>query len=108
MKYMYLSAILIFSLISPVLLLAQEQAAEVPMKTYYMALLKAGENRNQSANEASKIQEGHMAHINQMAKEGKLVLARPFLDDGDLKGVFIFEVESMEEAIVLTERDPTV
>ena len=47
-----------------------------------------------------------MANITRLANEGVLVLACPFLDDGDLKGIYIFDVESVEEARKLTESDP--
>ena len=78
------------------------------MKKYVMAFLKAGPNRSQDAATAAELQRGHMANINRLAKEGKLVLAGPFLDGGDLKGIFIFNVETLEEAKALTESDPAV
>ncbi len=83
-------------------------ATEVEMKTYYMVFLKSGENRSQSKEEADKIQAGHMAHINKMAEEGVLILAGPFLDNGDIRGIFIFDVASQEEAEAWTQKDPAV
>ncbi|PKP03304.1 MAG: hypothetical protein CVU14_02090 [Bacteroidetes bacterium HGW-Bacteroidetes-9] len=78
------------------------------MQTYYMALLKRGPDRSHDSLTAAKIQEGHMAHIMQMARDKKLVLAGPFLDNGDLRGIFVFNVSSMEEALELTNEDPAV
>ncbi len=78
------------------------------MKTYYMALLKKGPYQPTDTAEVNSIQRGHMAHIRKMAAEGKLVMAGPFLDNGDLRGIFIFDVASMEEAKALTEADPAV
>ena len=46
-----------------------------------------------------------MDNIAGLAKEGKLVLARPFLDDGDLRGIYISNVTLIEEAQVLAETD---
>jgi uncharacterized protein YciI len=43
-----------------------------------------------------------------MAKSGKLVGAGPFADDGDLRGVFIFRLDSATEAKALAEADPAV
>ena len=43
-----------------------------------------------------------------LAEEGKLVLAGPFLDEGDLRGIYIFDVETVEEARALTETDPAI
>jgi uncharacterized protein YciI len=49
-----------------------------------------------------------MANINRLAKMGKLVLAGPFYEDGDRRGVFIFKTESLSEAQALTDTDPAV
>jgi uncharacterized protein YciI len=39
---------------------------------------------------------------------GKLVLAGPFVDDGDMAGMFVFRVLSLEEAKALCDTDPAV
>ena len=49
-----------------------------------------------------------MANINRLAEMGKLVLAGPFVDGGDRRGVFIFKVASLSEAQSLTDTDPAV
>ncbi|MHC2992346.1 hypothetical protein OB13_12360 [Pontibacter sp. HJ8] len=86
-----------------------ESGAEAPeMKTYYMALLKRGPYQPTDTAEVNGIQRAHMAHIRQIAADGKLVMAGPFLDNGDLRGIFIFDVASLEEARALTEADPAV
>lgn len=58
--------------------------------------------------ETDKIQEGHMANINRLAGLGKLVLAGPFFGEGERRGVFIFKVDSLNEAQTLTDTDPAV
>jgi uncharacterized protein YciI len=58
--------------------------------------------------ETRKIQEGHMANIHRLGVEGKLLLAGPFGDDTDLRGIFVFKVDSMEEAQALVATDPVV
>ena len=78
------------------------------MTTYFMAFLKTGPNRSHDSATAAKIQEGHMAHIMKMASEKKLVLAGPFLDKGDIRGIFILNVATIEQAIELTSQDPAV
>lgn len=89
--------------------LAEELGAdEYGMRKYVMAFLKAGPNRSQDSLEAAELQKAHLANIERMAKEGTLVVAGPFLDDGDMRGIYIFSVESIEEAKALTETDPAI
>lgn len=88
--------------------LAQELGADdYGMKRYVMAFLKSGPNRDQDPEIAQEIQAGHMAHISSMAESGKLVLAGPFLDAGEIRGIFVFDA-TMEEAEALTAADPAV
>ena len=83
-------------------------ADEYGMKRYVMAFLKKGPNRNQDSATAAKIQREHLNNIGRMAKEGKLVVAGPFLDEGDIRGIYIFNVESIDEARELTASDPAI
>jgi len=89
--------------------LAQKLGAdEYGMKHYVMAFLKSGPNRNQDAAEAQALQKAHMDNIHRLANEGKLVLAGPFMDKGELRGIYVFDVTTIEEAQKLTETDPAV
>ena len=90
------------------LLAAELGADDYGMSQYVMAFLKAGPNRSQDSLAQVKLQAGHMANIQRLQKMGKLVLAGPFLDDGDLKGIFIFAVGSVEEAEELIATDPAI
>ena len=90
------------------LLAAELGADDYGMSQYVMAFLKAGPNRSQDSLAQIELQAGHMANIQRLQKIGKLVLAGPFLDDGDLKGIFIFAVESVEEAEELITTDPAI
>jgi uncharacterized protein len=83
-------------------------ADEYGMRRYVMAFLVAGPNRDQDAATAQALQAGHMATIRRLADEGKLVLAGPFLDGGELRGIYIFNVETVEEAEALASTDPAI
>jgi uncharacterized protein YciI len=79
------------------------------MDTYYFTFLRRGpKSTKERTPETEKIQEAHMGHIREMAAAGKLVLAGPFAEDGDLRGVFIFKVASIDEARALADADPAV
>ena len=83
-------------------------ADQYGMKRYVMAFLKRGPNRGQDSLTAANLQKAHLQNINRMANEGKLVLAGPFFDDGDVRGIYIFNVSTVEEARALTETDPAI
>jgi uncharacterized protein YciI len=55
--------------------------------------------------EVDKIMEGHMANINKMAQEGKLIAAGPFEGGG---GIFIFKSTSVEEVRGWISEDPGI
>ncbi len=55
--------------------------------------------------ELKKIMDGHMANINRLAKEGKLVSAGPFDGGG---GIFIFKSNSIEQVREWLNTDPGV
>ncbi len=78
------------------------------MKTYYLVFLKKGTKRDQDSITSAKIQEGHMAHLNKMYAEGKMDLAGPMMNDGDLRGICVYNVGSLEEAKKLVESDPAI
>jgi uncharacterized protein YciI len=87
---------------------AQSSAPGGEMKTYYLVFLKKGPNRIQDSLTAEKIQEGHMAHLVKMGNEGKLCMAGPFGDDGDIRGICVYDVSSEAEALSLAGDDPAV
>jgi uncharacterized protein YciI len=79
------------------------------MTTYYVGFLYRGAKWTpEETAETRKLQEEHMANIQKMAAAGKLVIAGPFVDNGDLRGLYVFRVRSAEEAKSLVESDPAV
>ena len=43
-----------------------------------------------------------------MAEEGDLLLAGPFMDSGEFRGIYLFNVKTVEEARELTKTDPAI
>jgi uncharacterized protein YciI len=84
-----------------------------PLKltTVYLAFLKKGPNREEGDGDTPEVQElqkAHLANIQRLADMKKLVVAGPFGDDGDLRGIFVFRVSSLEEAQALCATDPMI
>ena len=78
------------------------------MKRYVFMLLNEGPKRDHDSVTVAKIQEGHMKHINEMAKTGKMVIAGPFDKGGKHRGILIFDVDSISQAIRMESTDPAV
>ena len=87
---------------------AQYGADDYGMRKYVIAFLKKGPNRDLSPEKANELQAAHMKNIGAMADAGKLVMAGSFFDNGDLRGLYFFNVESLEEAEALTNSDPAI
>lgn len=83
-------------------------ADDYGMKKYIFAFLKRGPNRDIPKEEAAQLQNAHLQNIMRLAQEGKLILAGPFFGNEDLRGIYIFDVETLEEAKSLTETDPAI
>ncbi len=78
------------------------------MRNYVVAFLKRGPNRPADPAKAEALQRAHLKNIARLAGLGKLALAGPFLDDGELRGIYVFCVDSLAEAEALTRSDPAV
>ena len=81
---------------------------EYGMKMYVLVILKTG-----TATLDKKVTDslfgGHMANIGRLATEGKLVVAGPLKkNEKNYRGIFIFNVKTLEEAKELLVTDPAV
>ncbi|WP_298528665.1 YciI family protein [uncultured Christiangramia sp.] len=78
------------------------------MQQYYMVFLKSGPTRGQDSTEAAELQKKHMAHLERLATEGYTSLTGPMGDDGDLRGIVVFNTATLAEADSLANLDPMV
>jgi uncharacterized protein YciI len=83
-------------------------AQENKISQYWFVMLIKGNNRTQDSATAASIQDGHMANINRLYNEGKLKVTGPFGDDGNWRGIFIFDCASKEEVEKLLGTDPAI
>jgi len=73
-------------------------ADDYGMKQYVFVILKTGTAKIDDEEKKKKLLTGHMENINRLADAGKLVLAGPFMEGGNMRGLFIFNVTTIEEA----------
>ena len=86
----------------------QKKQPAYEMKQYFFVMLSKGTNRGQDSTTAAKIQEGHMANMQRLAEMGKLIVAGPFGDDGNWRGIFVFDCKTKEEVESLVKSDPAI
>ena len=87
----------------------KKPASPIKMTTAYLGLLTRGAKWTPEKTPATEeLQKAHIANIVRLAGTKKLVVAGPFGDNGTLRGIFVFKVASLEEAIELAETDPAV
>ncbi|WMI66797.1 YciI family protein [Aestuariibaculum sp. YM273] len=78
------------------------------MQQYFMAFLKSGPIRSQNEEEAEMLQEAHLAHLKKMYELGYADISGPFGDDGDIRGITIYNVPTQKMADSLANSDPMV
>lgn len=83
-------------------------ADERGMRQYVMCFLKTGPLKVEDKAKRDELMKGHFGMINRLAAEGKLIVAGPFMNGGDFRGIYLFDVRTIEEAQKLTETDPSI
>lgn len=80
----------------------------VIMQQYFMAFLKSGPNRDQSKTEADSLQKLHLEHLGRLYELGYADISGPFGDDGDIRGITIYNTPTLKIADSLANLDPMV
>jgi uncharacterized protein YciI len=83
-------------------------ADDYGMRKYVLVLLRTGPHPVAEGAERETMFKGHMANIQRLASEGKLVLAGPLDGKDGLRGMFVFAVEDIEQAKNLVATDPVI
>lgn len=78
------------------------------MQQYFIAFLKRGPIRTQNEEESALIQKAHLEHLGKMYELGYADISGPFGDDGDIRGITIYNVPTLKMADSLANADPAV
>ena len=78
------------------------------MQQYFIAFLKSGPERSQSKEETDSLQRLHLAHLGKMYEMGYADISGPFGDNGDIRGITIYNVPTLKIADSLANADPMV
>lgn len=78
------------------------------MQQYFIAFLKSGPSRSQTKEESDSLQALHLAHLARMYEEGHADISGPFGDDGEIRGITIYNTPTLEMADSLANMDPMV
>lgn len=84
-------------------------ADDYGMKMYTLVILKTGPANITEKKKVDSLFGGHMENINRLVKTGQMVVAGPLAkNDKTYRGIFIFNVKTIEEARKLLVTDPAV
>jgi uncharacterized protein YciI len=87
----------------------KKASSPIKLTLAYLGFLTRGAKWTPEKTAATEeLQKAHLANILKLAEMKKLVVAGPFGDNGQLRGIFVFKVSSLEEAKVLAATDPAV
>lgn len=99
--------LLALALVAAVVAMAAAKPAPAPaLKPYGLVLLRTGARPPIPDSVAQAMQAGHLANIRSMFVGGALVAAGPFGDDSPLRGIFLFDADSLDELPRLLAPDP--
>jgi uncharacterized protein YciI len=80
------------------------------MKQYWLVMLLKGNNRTHDKATSQRIQAAHIANIDRLAAEGKVVMAGPmgYKYDADLRGLFIIDAPDSTTAASYVMTDSAI
>lgn len=85
------------------------EADDYGMKSYYFVLLKTGTNTSTDEDFLNKCFSDHMSNINELVRNGKLIIAGPFgKNEDELRGIFILNATTIEEVNMLLKNDTAI
>jgi uncharacterized protein YciI len=91
---------------------AVEQAAPVMpanmVEVWLAVLLHGAAWTAEQTPEAQRLQQQHVAYLDELATAGHSLIMGPFTDGGPIEGLVVLDAGSLEEATALIEPDPAI
>ncbi|WP_411029179.1 YciI family protein [Spongiimicrobium sp. 3-5] len=78
------------------------------MQKYFIAFLKKGPNRTGTKEQIDSLQILHLEHLTRMYLEGYADISGPFGEDGEIRGITIYNTPTLQFADSLANMDPMV
>lgn len=103
----FLRALVVFAAL--LLTACQTGRSDADDADFVFVYLKSGPTPSKTAAERAEVQRGHMANINRLAEERKLIVAGPYGEprrSQSYRGIFVFDVPDVAEARALAATDP--
>jgi uncharacterized protein YciI len=85
-----------------------DTSSPASLEPLIFGILMRGGTRSQDAKAGEEIQKGHLAYLESLHAQGKLPVAGPFGDEGDMRGIVVYRVKDVDEAKALAAQDPAV
>ena len=78
------------------------------MKQYWFVLYTRGDGPALDSATAARLQQEHLDHQAEQGRRGLIVMAGPFGDNGDWRGLLLYDCETWEEVEGWLRQDPFV
>lgn len=78
------------------------------VQQYWMVFFKNGDNMKQDPASAALIDEGHVMHIRNLTREGKMMLAGAFAEYDQIRSMYVLRAADSLEAVRLVMSDTAV
>lgn len=86
----------------------EESGDTLLLQQYFLVFLKSGPVRDQNKEVTDSLQLKHLAHLDRMYRLGYADISGPFGDDGEIRGLTIYNTPTLEMADSLARLDPMV
>ena len=93
-------------LAAPLNVMSQQRESQHELVKFYMAILKRGTTWTRT--DVGHVHQEHAAYVASLYDSGRLVIGGSLTDEGEVRAVYIYRAQSLDEARAWTEADSIV